>query len=231
MCSALLLTFASAGGGAATSGPSPLDTALLGSVVQGMTTDLSSVTLGDPPSDFASAVGSKWLDATHKSGNTPAQNAEDAWYTYLIAGAYGAQCGAAGADCLSGYTFVGSNGPQEDDGSGRLVIQSVPLTSASPQDLSTTIRNRLAAEGISATSISFEQPYGLAAVVEIQSNNRQSTVDTLHAAEVFAGLGLDGYLVRVVDSTGNVVYLEDTAYRAQAGQGWAAPGLAVPNLP
>lgn len=106
-----------------------------------------------------------------------------------------------------------------------------PLASASPQDLSTAIQSRLAAEGVNATSISFEKPYGLAAVVDIQSNNPQSTVDTLHAATVFGGLGLDGYLVRVTDSTGNVVYVEDAAYRAQAGQGWAEPGLVVPNLP
>ncbi len=196
-----------------------------------MSTNLVSVTIGPPSPDFSEKEGPQWLYVTHKAGQTPAENAEDAWYAYLIAGAYGTQCSAKGADCLAGYTVESSDGPQEDDGEGQLVMQSVLMKSASPEEVSSSIEANLAAEGITPSSISFEKPLGLAPIVEIQSSDPQATVTALNTSSVFNGLGLDGFLVRITDRKGSVVYIEDGAFRSQAGQGWVQPGLKVPNIP
>jgi hypothetical protein len=207
------------------------DNALLASVLQGLKTDLPSVTVGPPPAAVSATANTAWLDVTHSAGEALPEIDQDAWYAYLIAGAYGAQCSAQGADCLQGYVFQGSNGSAEGDSSARLVMQEVTPSSATPHDLSTTIAQRLAAEGITASSISFVKPYGLAAIVEIKSSDPQTTIDSLKAGTVFSGLGLDGYLTRIVDSSGDIVFLAAVSDRSQAGQGYVQPGLTVPNLP
>jgi hypothetical protein len=227
----LVLLFAAGGGGASASPNAPKDNSLPASVLKGMNTNLVSVTVGPPPSDYPSAEGSTWLYVTHDAGQTPADNAQDAWYTYLIAGAYGAQCADQGADCLAGYSFTGADGQGEDDGVGRLVMRSMPVASGTQAELSASIEAGFGAQGIRTSSIAFEQPYGLAPVVEIRSEAPQKTVDSLNSGIVFQGLGIDGFLVRIVDSTGKTVYVDDAAERAQAGQAWVAPSLNVPNTP
>lgn len=231
LAAALSLSLVDGRGSAATSGSSAADEALLGSVLQGMSTNLVAVSLGAPPLQVSNTGTSTWLDVTHAAGQNTAENVEDAWYASLIAGGYGAQCASQGADCLAGFTFESADGPQEDDLASRLVIQPVTMTSASPSELSSTIEERLAGEGIAASSVTYLHPYGPAAIVEVESSDPQAVVTDLNAGSVFAGLGLDGYLVQVDDLSGNVAYVEDMASRAGAGGGWAAPYLKVSNLP
>lgn len=197
-----------------------------------MRSNLTAVGIGTPPSGFTHTGNLQWLYVTHPTGQTPDENAVNAWYAFLIAGAYGSRCEGAGADCIAGYTINSSDGQQhEDDGSARLVIQSTPVTSASRHELVSAIEQRLRREGIRASKISFEQPYGLAPMVEIASRDPQATVSVINSGEVFDRLGLDGFLVRVSDSGGRVAYVEDGAFRSQSGQGWAEPGLRLSNVP
>lgn len=207
------------------------DDALLASVLQSLKTDLASVAVGPPPSDSSATGDSAWLYVTHNAGETTAQQTEDTWYTYLIAGAYGAQCDAQGADCLSGYVFAASKGTDDGDRSGRLVMQDVTQSAATQAELTTTIEQRLADEGLKDPSISYLQPYGLAAIVQIATSDPQAAVDNLRAAIVFNGLGLDGYLVRIVDSSGDTKYIESASERSQAGIGWTAPELRLSMVP
>jgi hypothetical protein len=232
IATAVALSFAAVSGTASSALPNAgKDNALLASVVERVKTDLSSVTVGPPPASVSAAANSAWLDATHPAGQTPADLDQEAWYAYLIAGAYGAQCSTQGADCLDGYVFQGSKGPESGDSSGRIYMQTLTPSSATPEELSGTITKRLAADGISNPSISFVKPYGLAAIVEVKSNDPQTTIDDLNTGAVFSGLGLDGYLMRIVDSNGETVSLEAVANRAQSGQGYLKPGLTAPNIP
>jgi hypothetical protein len=168
---------------------------------------------------------------THAAGQTTPEHVVDLWYASLIAGAYGAQCAAQGADCTAGLTFVGADGPHEDDLTTPITMQPVTMTSASLSELSATISKRLTAEGITASSITFQHPYGPAAIVEIQSNDPQTVVTNLNDASILGDLGLDGYLVQIDDASGKVVYLDAAADRAAVGNAWFAPYLKVPNLP
>lgn len=216
-------------GGAATSGASAQDNALLASVLEGMNTNLTSVALGEPPPEFANTPSnSNWLYVTHRAGQPPPENVEDAVYTFLIAGAYEAQCAAKGADCLAGYSL--GDADNTSAGGGRLVVQPVPLTSASPQALVDTIRDRLAAIGATPSSVTFQQPYGLAAFVVIRLSAPQQVIDSLGSVTVFDGLDLDGWLVQVEDADGNVVYVDGGSVRVQGGEVWAEPPLVLPGV-
>lgn len=228
---AIFLASAPGGGSAAVGQGSPADSSLLSSVQQGMKPNGLSFALTAPPPGISTVGTATWLAVTYPTGQTAAEDVKDAWDVSLIAGAYGAQCYANGADCLAGYSLVGANGPQEDDVTTALVIRPVAMTSASSSDLSSNIRGRLGAEGITASSITFVHPYGPAAVVDIQSSDPQTVVTSLHAGSIFGDLGLDGYFVQVDDVNGNVVYVQDAADRAGTGGGWAAPGLKITNVP
>ena len=230
---AVVALFAVSGGGsAAVAGGSTANAPLLDSVLSGVNAHLASVGLSSPPTAVSGTGSTKWLNATHISGQTTADHIAGLWYASLIAGAYDAQCAAAGADCVGGLTFVGTDGPTEDDYMSPIVLQPVTMTSASQSELSSTITKRLAAGGITPSSITFEHPYGPAVVVEIQtSGDPQPIVTNLNEGSIFGDLGLDGYLVRIHDATGNVAYIDAVATRAGVGGLWAAPYLKLPNVP
>jgi hypothetical protein len=219
-------------GTAISSTATPADQSLLDSVVGGMSTDLTSVTIGATPASFSGSTDTKWLYVIHKGNQSPAQDAQDAWYASLIAGAYEARCGGAGTDCLAGYSFQSSAGPQQDDSEGAIGSSSaVPLSTSSQAAIADTIKNRLSDEGLGPPSVSFEKPYGLAPVVEIRTDNPQAAVSAFNAGDVFAGLDVDGAFMRMTDTSGNVFFAAGFSTRAQEGRAWVQPGLAVPNTP
>jgi len=228
----IFLTLAGSGRGAGvTPTGTPADDGLVASISGGMSNDLVSVTIGDAPSDVSVDPDQKWLYVTHKAGQSPAQDALDAWYTSLIVGAYGAECQAQATHCIAGYSFTGSGGPQQDDSEVAVGVQSEPLTSSSMQDVANTIDTRLGQVGLQASSISFKHPYGLAPVVDIQSNDPQRAISALKAGQVFAGLDLDGAFVQMEDTSGKVFYAVGFSSRAQEARGWVQPGVSIANSP
>lgn len=211
---------AGCGGVAKVQAPNSRDRALLSSILHGMKTDLVSVRIGDPAKMWGARPGRKFLYVTPATAKTPDGVAGD-WYGTLIAGAYQARCDGR-ADCLVGFDVEGWGG-------GRLGTSRNRPPHASTRSVAREIRRRFASRGFHVTSISFQRPWGLAAVVTVTARHPQRAV-TAYRAVRLDHLPIEGIFVRMLDAHGAVFLVAAGSDRTHTGEGWVRPGLKVPGM-
>ncbi|MGH3034932.1 MAG: hypothetical protein ACRDON_10345 [Gaiellaceae bacterium] len=194
---------------------------------------LSVATIGSIPEDaptLDAVVGTKWVTLEYSPINGEEAYIEAFWKGGMIATAFRRAAEERGLSLIRGYTV------RSRSSDGQVAREQKPsitadLFSYAPVQDTETLRTRLSqvqTPSLKLLSLDFVEPGGTAPIMTLETNDaRASFRENSHHVGYYLGeIGLtEGYLVRVVDSSGALVWMQAGASRAGHGWTWAHPGL------
>lgn len=198
--------------------------------------DLKSVELGPIPEDAVpsganseTVPGTKWLTFEYEVDDEHGEVVEAFWRSAVAATGYRRTAEKEDLPLIRGYTI------QSRTANGELVQNEVTTISSSmyewdgkpPARDVEPLRARLSNESspsVEVLSLEVAEPGGAAPIITLEASDPKALFEDRDTLRFVGDLGMyEGYLIRVVDPNGGLVWISASASRAGAGMGWTRP--------
>jgi hypothetical protein len=195
---------------------------------------LETVAFGGIPEDaagFDPVPGTKWLTFEYAAGADEESYIEALWRSAIATTAFRRATEVRGLPLVTGYTVRSRS---QDDQVLREEMLSIEadLFNYEPIQEADEIRTRLSqvkAPGLKLLLLDIVEPGGAAPIITLETSDAQALKEDSRGVGSYLGqLSLcEGYLIRVVDPEGRLLWIQASASRAGHSLTWAHPDLEI----